>query len=62
LRTDSLLHSLSCIVRSPPKRDDAKAADDLTITEPARCADESTHMAMALTSHTGPNVSVQRPA
>jgi len=46
----------------PLKRDEAKAADDLTITEPARGADESTHMAMALTSHTGPNVAHQRPA
>jgi hypothetical protein len=62
LRTDSPLHSLSCIVRSPLKRDDAKAADDFTITELARCADESTHMAMALTSHTGPNVHDDRPA
>jgi len=44
------------LVRSPLKRDEAKAADDLTITGPVHCADESTHMAMALTSHTGPNV------
>jgi hypothetical protein len=59
LRTDSPMHSPSCTVRSLLKRDDAKAADDLTITELARSADESTHMAMALTSHTGPNAALE---
>jgi len=48
-------HRLRSDVRRPLKSDDAKEADGITVSELARYADESTHMATRLTAHTGPN-------
>jgi hypothetical protein len=59
MRTACPTRPLSCNVRRALKCDDATAADEFTVLELAHCGDQSTHMAGALTVHTGPNVQVE---
>jgi len=61
MRAETPTHRLGDDVRRLLKSDDAKEADGVTVSELARCADESTHMATRLTAHTGPNARANRP-